>query len=151
MTRTERPSAITVGRAIESYLQCAYESAPPTPIAALLEKVRAAPADGFYECGAFERDTPRGGERYALRLGNRYYPHMKLIVEHLPSRDAWFFRADTHDDHVSVAPSDPDYPAFQAMTANNRAVAAAIESAWAADGLDTFRAFLRRDLDARRT
>ena len=35
--------------------------------------------------------------------------------------------------------------------ARNRALAAAIESAWERDGLDTFRAFLRRDLEARRT
>ena len=73
-----------------------------------------------------------------------------LVIEHLPSRDAWFFRADTHDEHVAVAPTDPDYPAFQALTAHNRAVAAAIESAWTLDGLDTFRAFLRRDLESRR-
>nr|MBK7066773.1 hypothetical protein [Deltaproteobacteria bacterium] len=75
---------------------------------------------------------------------------MKLVIERLPSGEAWFFRADTHDQHVTVEPSDPDFPAFQALTTRNRTIAAAIESAWTHDGLDTFRAFLRRDLDARR-
>ena len=150
MAGTVRPSPSLVGRAIDAYLRCAYEGAPPGPVAALADEVRRAPAGALYDCPAFERDAPPGVVRYALRLGNRYYPHMKLVIEHLPSRDAWFFRADTHDEHVAVAPTDPDYPAFQALTAHNRAVAAAIESAWTLDGLDTFRAFLRRDLESRR-
>jgi len=147
MSLTERPTPATVGHAIDEYLRFAYEGPLPPPVAALVEAVRRAPPDGLYECSAFERD---GESRYALRLGNRYYPHMKLVIERLPSREAWFFRADTHDQHVTVEPSDPDYPAFQALTARNRTIAAAIESAWTHDGLDTFRAFLHRDLDARR-
>lgn len=146
MSLTDRPTPATVGHAIDEYLRLAYEGPPPPPVAALADAVRRAPPDGLYACPAFERD---GEARYALRLGNRYYPHMKLVIERLPSGEAWFFRADTHDQHVTVEPSDPDYPAFQTLTAHNRAIAAAIESAWTRDGLDTFRAFLRRDLDAR--
>lgn len=147
MSLTERPTPDAVVHAIDGYLRYAYDGAPPAPVAALVDEVRHAPPDGLYECPAFERD---GDARFALRLGNRYYPHMKLVIEHLASKDAWFFRADTHDQHVTVEPSDPDYPAFQALTARNRSIAAAIETAWTQEGLDTFRAFLRRDLDARR-
>ena len=150
MAGTERPSPSLVVRAIDAYLRCAYEGAPPESVAARADEVRRASAGALYDCPAFERDAPPGVVRYALRLGNSCYPHMKLVIEHLPARDAWFFRADTHDDHVVVEPSDPDYRAFQALTARNRAIAAAIESAWALDGLDTFRAFLRRDLESRR-
>jgi hypothetical protein len=145
MTRTGRPPAEDLDRAIALYLARAYDGPPPPRVAALVDAVREARGD--YASPAFERD---GDDRFALRLGNRAYPHMKLVVERLPRRDAWFFRADAHDQHVTVAPSDPDFPAFQELMARNRATASAIESDWEAAGLDTFRAFLRRDLDARR-
>lgn len=136
-----------VDRAIDAYLRCAYEGPPPPRVAALTEALHHAPPAAFYACEAFERD---GDARFALRLGNRHYPHMKLVIEQLPGRDVWLFRADAHDAHVLVDPADPDYPAYREMTARNRAIAAAIEAAWAAAGIDTFRAFLRRDLGARR-
>ncbi|MDB4928201.1 MAG: hypothetical protein JWM10_685 [Myxococcaceae bacterium] len=147
MTRAIPPSAEAVGRAIDLYLARAYDGPAPPRVAALVDAVRASPDGRVYDSAAFERD---GEDRYALRLGNRAYPHMKLVVERIPRRDAWFFRADAHDQHVSIDPSDPDFPAFQALMAHNQATAAAIESAWEEAGLDTFRAFLRRDLDARR-
>lgn len=152
MHRTDRPLPATVGRAIDAFLRCAYEgAAPPTRITTLVAELRGSPADRFYECPAFEHDAAVGAERYALRLGNRYYPHMKLAIEHLGSRQAWFFRADTHDGHVTVEPTDPDYPAFQDLMARNRGIAADIEAAWALEGVDTFQAFLRRDLESRRS
>ncbi|MDO9016815.1 MAG: hypothetical protein Q8S73_00480 [Deltaproteobacteria bacterium] len=148
MTRTEPPPPDAVHRAIETYLGLAYPAGPPPRAASLADAVRLSPGGSLDDCTAFERD---GDARFALRLGNQAYPHMKLVIERLPGRDAWFFRADTHDQHVTIDPSDPDHPAFQELMARNRALAAAIESAWELDGLDTFRAFLRRDLEARRT
>jgi hypothetical protein len=148
MARTERPPAAAVDRAIETYLGLAYPAGPPVRAASLADAVHLSPDGDLYESPAFERDSDAC---FALRLGNVSYPHMKLVIERLPGRDAWFFRADTHDQHVTVDPSDADYPAFQELMARNRALAAAIESAWERDGLDTFRAFLRRDLEARRT
>lgn len=147
MTPSERPPPPAVDRAIETYLGLAYPAGAPARVASLADAVRLSPDGALYESPAFERD---GDTRFALRLGNQAYPHMKLVIERLPGRDAWFFRADTHDQHVALDPSDPDYPAFQALMAGNRSLAAAIESAWDLAGLDTFRAFLRRDLDARR-
>jgi hypothetical protein len=144
VTRTGCPPSELLDRAIALYLAHAYDGAAPPRIVALGEAVRA--TDGRYDCAAFERE---GDDRYALRLGNRHYPHMKLVVERLPRRDVWVFRADTHDQHVTVDPTDPEFPAFQELMARNRATAAAIESAWEHAGIDTFRAFLRRDLDAR--
>lgn len=148
MTRTEPPPRAAVDRAIETYLGLAYPAGAPARVASLAAAVRLSPDGALYESPAFERD---GDARFALRLGNPAYPHMKLVIERLPGRDAWFFRADTHDQHVTVDPSDPDYAAFQELMARNRALAAAIEAAWELEGLDTFRAFLRRDLEARRT
>lgn len=151
IARTDRPSPATVGRAIDVYLRCAYEGSAPARVTALVEEVRRSPAGRFYDSPLFERDKPDDASWYALRLGNDRYPHMKLVIEHLLSRDAWFFRADTHDSHVTVRPSDPDFQAFQSLSAYNRAVAVGIESAWTLAGLDTFLAFLRRDIDARQT
>lgn len=132
----ERPSPGDVWRAVEAYLAVAYDAAPPAAVEARLAKLRAAPEAEFYESEAFERVE----DRYALRLGNRHYPHMKLVIE--ASHGRALFRADTHDRHFLdlVSPSDPG---LAQLMASNAALARAIEDAWSALGLFTSRAHLR--------
>lgn len=138
-------------RAVALFLEHAYDGPPPPQIAARVEVLESPIAQPFYERSPFEREPPEAPERYALRLGNRHYPHMKLVIERLPTLPHWFFRADTHDQHVQVDPSDPDWEAFQELVARNHAIAAAIESAWDRADIDTFKRFLRRDLEARKS
>jgi hypothetical protein len=48
--------------------------------------------------------------RYSMRLGNRNYPFMKLLLqEHLVAGE-FFFAVDTHD-QMEIAPNFPDYEA----------------------------------------
>lgn len=148
MSTGERPTRSAVLRAIESYLQSAYGDAVPPLVSARVESVRQWPAEDFYDCPAFER-APDDARRYALRLGNPAYPPMKLVIERMPSREQWFFRADTHDAHIRPAPTDPEHGAFCELMAHNRSLAAAIEGRWAREGLPTFQAFLREDLARR--
>jgi hypothetical protein len=138
----ERPAPAAVWRAIEAYLCVAYDGAPPSPVAERLSRLRATAEAAFYDCDAFER----GDDRYALRLGNRFYAHMKLVVRAAPGGRA-LFCADTHDHHFLglVGPADPR---FTDLMVRNEAIARAIDDAWSARGLLTARECLREDLAA---
>lgn len=149
MSSEERPPPSTVWQAIDTYLRIAYEGAAPARITARLAELRACCEEAFYESPVFEREPKESPRRYALRLGNRHYPHMKLVVEGLPSQREWFFRADTHDHHARPEPTDPDHEAFCALMERNRVISCAVEAAWRGEGISTFQEFLRRDLERR--
>lgn len=84
--------------------------------------------------------------RYSLRLGNRNYPFMKLLLqEHLVAGE-FFFAVDTHD-QMEIQPSFPDYEAWMAVRRFNRELKREIEQRFAAAGLDTC-AMLRQLLTA---
>jgi hypothetical protein len=139
-------------RAVEVYLRVAYPPAgPPAAVRARLDALRRLSADDFYGSTAFERDKVEQGppSRYMLRLGNRYYPHMKLIVERAPDGAGHLFRADTHDQHCMPEPGSRDYPAFCALCERNRAVAQDVDAQWESEGLPTFKSFLKQDLARR--
>jgi len=138
----ERPAPATVWQAIEAYLAVAYDGTLPAPVADRMATLRATADDAFYGCEAFER----ADDRYALRLGNRLYPHMKLAVVAAPGGRA-LFCADTHDRHVLALVGAPDARLAELM-ARNAAIARAIEDAWSARGLPTWRAHLREQMAA---
>jgi hypothetical protein len=129
-----------VWRAIEAYLAVAYDGAPPAPIAERLASLRATAEAAFYDCAAFER----GDDRFSLRLGNRFYPHMKLVVVAAPSGQA-VFCADTHDRHFLDLLGGPHARLAELMARNER-IARAIEDAWSACGLLTAREYLREQV-----
>lgn len=74
--------------------------------------------------------------RYSLRLGNRNYPFMKLVLqEHLVAGE-FYFAVDTHD-QMELEPSYPDYEQWQAVRRFNAELKRQIEAALAAAGLQT--------------
>ena len=60
--------------------------------------------------------------------------------------ESWVFSVDTHD-AVRVEPNHPDAPRWAQLQRANQRLKEQIEHAWAASGLLTFDALLRRDLD----
>src|SRR5687767_8486237 len=76
-------------------------SGTPWAVRARLETLRSTPDAAFYDSAVFEhaagapacppggaapppapaRESRDGPTRYALRLGNRHYPHMKLVID----------------------------------------------------------------------
>jgi hypothetical protein len=96
------------------------------------------------------RDNRDGPARYALRLGNRHYPHMKLVIDRAPDGRSYLLRADTHDAHCQPRPGSRESASFAELARQNRAVAEAIEARWEAVGLPTFKKFLRDDLERRK-
>jgi hypothetical protein len=158
----QKPNPPLVWQAITSYLAIAYEgpSGPtgipantPSAVKSRLESLRLAPASvaDFFASPVFERDSAANPTKFSLRLGNRHYPHMKLIVERSPDTRGHLFRADTHDAHCCPAPGSRDYFVFSQLMDKNREVAEQIESAWEQQNIPTFKAYLRDDLARRKS
>lgn len=140
----------TVRQAIALYQEIAYGTASrprrPAEAAAMdgadLEGVLAA-----FTKETFEPVPGRPCVRYSLRLGNRNYPFMKLVLqEHLLAGE-FFFAVDTHD-QMEIKPDLPDYEAWMAVRRFNRDLKTRIEQAFDDRGLDTA-SCLRRAAGAR--
>jgi hypothetical protein len=149
-----KPPGQDLWRAIDAYLAVAYGGAPlPSAIRARLETLRAATVtsdDALYNSPTFERDHKvHPPPKLGVRLGNRFYPHMKLVVERSPDGAGYLFRADTHDQHIRPAPGSREYDAFCKLMEDNQRLAEAIDARWEQLGLPTFRQFLRQDLARR--
>jgi hypothetical protein len=168
-----KPDPPVVWRAIAAYLAFAYDgpaaagglpTGTPSAVRARLDSLRRTDTSDFYNSSVFERDTTTTGAagstaaaagssgpaRYALRLGNKHYPHMKLVIERAPAGQGHLFRADTHDAHVRPAPGTRDYHIFCQLMEKNRETAEKIEADWEAAGIPTFKSYLRDDLARRK-
>ena len=156
----QKPEPAVVWRAVTTYLVACYGGTPgptgmpastPSAIKARLDSLRHAPAEEFYASPVFERDASNAAPaKFSLRLGNRHYPHMKLVIERAPDGRGYLVRADTHDAHVRPAPGSRDYAVFMQLMELNREVAERVEAAWEEQGIPTFKSFLRDDLARRR-
>lgn len=146
-----KPTRAEVLQAVEIYLSVAYRDEPPSAVRARLETLRSIPDEDFYQSAVLEHDerVPRP-TRYEVRLGNAFYPHMRLVIERAPGGRGYLFRVDTHDRHCAPAPKSRDYASFCKLMERNQQLAQQIEAAWSAEGIPTFQGFLRADLAARR-
>ena len=132
-----RLSALTeemVDKAVSIYQDLAYGSIVP--------RKRSPPlgdADGVL--GRFHRDNIEAVaghpcSRYSMRLGNRNYPFMKLVVqEHLIAGE-FFFAVDTHD-QMELGSEFPDSEQWVAVRKFNSALKRRIEESFEQVGLDT--------------
>jgi hypothetical protein len=147
------PDPSLVWRAIDAYIKIAYGGPPPSAVRSRLETLRALDPASFYDAAVFEKKGDAGAAAAAilLRLGNKFYPHMKLAIEKRPDRHGCLFRADTHDAHCCPVTSSREYQAFRQLMELNQTVAQAIESEWEREGLPTFKTFLKEDLARRQT
>jgi hypothetical protein len=145
----KKPEPSEVWRAVGAYLSLAYDDQLPAIVASRLQALRACSEADFYRSSVFELDSGTEPSRYALRLGYRFYPHVKLVIERAPNGTGALFQADTHDRHCCPEPSSPDYSRFRELMDQNQRFASAVEAAWARDGLPTFKQFLRRDIELR--
>ena len=149
MTRTTLAPA-AFWQAVEIYLREAYDGANiPKQVRDRLGELRTTAEDSLYEHGAFERDRTQPDGRIAIRLGNRVYPHMKLVVDTSPNGPWPLLCADTHDGHIAPAAGSPACEAFNRLMCLNAGIASRIETAWADAGLPTFKKLLKDDLARR--
>ncbi len=151
----------TVTRAVDAYLELAYGGSSGPKNRPDLElgrrvgggreagsdpiEVGSAPEAGGEPTldqilGLFQEDLAedrgRSCRRYTMRLGNRNYPFMKLLLqEHLVAGE-FYFGVDTHDD-MSIDPSYPDYEAWMQLRRFNRELREQIEQRFGDAGLPT--------------
>lgn len=145
---SHRPEDKTIWQAIEMYLQHAYQHGKqPASVQSRLDVLRSA-CGSIISSNAFETKSEGEGKRFSLRLGNQFFPHMKLVVECRPG-DEWFFRADAHDAHCRPPEGSKELESYRELVAKNREITSMIEKDWADHGLPTFKTFLRKDLARR--
>lgn len=143
------PPVSEVWKAIESYLRIAYPDTPPSAVRARMRTLHSLSDDDFFASDMFEKDSPERPTRWALRLGNSHYPHMKLCIDRRPDKKGFVFRADAHDKHCCPAQGSREFTNFQELMRQNQELTQQIESKWESDGLPTFKAYLRSDLASR--
>ena len=79
----------------------------------------------------------------ALRLGNAFYPNMKLRLTRPPGNDIFLLMVDSHDVMLAALPGSPDHEALEELKASNAAIASDITHTWDAAGLPTEHNYLR--------
>jgi len=141
-----RPEMTDVREAIDIYLSLAYDGPIPSAIQNRLRTLRLLGAEDFWDSELFERDHPAHPTRFGLRLGNEFYPHMKLSIDARPDARGFLFRADTHDQHCCPLPNTREFDEFCDLMNRNQKLAERIEEAWASARLPTFKTYLKNDL-----
>ena len=138
-------------QAIDIYLRVAYPTGTlPEAVKPRLLPWGSLPDDALIEPAWFEACMQEGRQQLALRLGHPGYPHMKLVLEESPDGSGYLFRADAHDRHLFASPGSPDAAGLEQVRRANAQIIEQIERNWVADGVPTFRAYLRRQVESRR-
>ncbi len=147
------PTSDELRAAVHIYMTCAYGDARvPNATAARVKSIDENGEPVAYDDDRlFEADRKQSEiARYAIRLGNRHYPHMKLVIERSPDGLTFLLRADTHDSHVRPTAGSKEADAYAQLVRMNQQISESIEHVWDAAGLPTFRSYLRQDLARRR-
>lgn len=139
-----------VEKAIEVYLDHAYARGEGRHRAPSHDLPSNASPDQVLRLFKREVSESDGGDervRYTMRLGNRNYPFMKLVLQQHIVEGEYYFVVDTHD-HMDIKPSYPDYDAWQAVRRFNDDLKRKIESGFSAHDLPTA-SCIRRAVDDR--
>ena len=116
-----------IDQAVEVYFRLAYGGEP-----------RKLPGEGDDVLAGFTNECAEDGgcERWTLRLGNRNYPFMKLVLQEHIVPGQYYFCVDTHD-QMEIRPDFPDYEAWMQVKRFNLDLKKSIEEAMAQAGLPT--------------
>jgi CheY-like chemotaxis protein len=128
-----------VQTAVDAYLSLAYDQASGGQSRAQLDLAPDAKPEEVL--ARFQHDVVADGERgrcdrYWLRLGNRNYPFMKLLLQEHIVAGEFYFAVDTHD-QLEIRSDFPDYEAWKQLQAFNRDLRRKIEERLMELGLPT--------------
>lgn len=139
-----------VVRAIQVFLGYAYDGGQVPANRAHFQTLETSqPLSEILSLSGVEKMPSRLGEDpggYSFRVGNSWYPHMKLTVQAYGSSPGYVFGVDTHD-MFNLPPNAPDYEEVQKLRNKNQELAREIERAWEAEGLPTQKGLLRHYLN----
>ncbi len=148
------PSEADLHKAIDIYLEQAYEGPVPELPRQLL------PPDGPFNIADWlmgdmvERDPPDAPleilRSAAFRLGNTFYPNMKLRISRPPNHPTFIFSVDCHDAVLSAKPGSADFAMLEELKAHNAKLADGILAAWDQAKLQTERNYLRYKINQAR-
>jgi hypothetical protein len=138
-----------MNRAIDTYVRIAYPDGPPVTVRSMLATQRGWKGK-FQDTPTFVKDRLVDPTKFQMRLGNAHYPHMKLTCELSPDGKQFLFKADAHDAHCCPPAGTPEHQEFRKLMEQNQQTVTAIENAWAAEGIPTFKSYLKEDLERRR-
>ena len=140
-------------RAVEVYLKIAYPAGEyPEAVKRRTSWPEGVPPHELFAGPPFERAGKAPGGRspiFALRLGNRRYPHMKLQFQPWGNDEGLMLSVNTHDQIAGLDMGEADAEAFRRLQAENQRLKEEIEQAWEAEGLPTFLHFLRTYIEGR--
>lgn len=123
----------TVAQAVRVYVDVAYPDGLPQKIRQMVTEVLAdADAGLLLGCNWLEM---RAG-RYKLRLGNRWFAHMKLTF--VLENGQPVFYVNSHDTHFSVSSDPEELRAVHQLRCHNQRLKRRIEHLWAEQGLMVF-------------
>lgn len=140
-------------RAVQVYFELAYpEGGVPDrsrPFAEIDPSTALADVLSLPKVEKLPSPTPGKPGGYALRLGNAWYPHMKLLIQPYGLPPGVVFGVDTHD-RVHVPAGSPEAEELHRLKENNLELARKVEAAWESAGIPTQKGLLRKALaDAR--
>jgi CheY-like chemotaxis protein len=129
----------TLSKAVAIYLELAYGvGRRPGRLPDL-----SLPADATSDrvLALFQREVVDDGNgqkcvRYNMRLGNRNYPFMKLVLQEHLVEGEYCFAIDAHDE-MNIKPDFPDYEAWMAVRRFNQQLKRDVEARLQAEGLPT--------------
>jgi hypothetical protein len=144
------PSPQQIRQALEIYLAFAYESGLPETVTALL------PGQGDFDPAEWimgemvEREPPDADldnvRTAAFRLGNAFYPNMKLRLSRPPNSRQFVFTVDCHDAILQAPPDTADHAMLEELKAHNAKLSEQILAEWDRAGLWTERNYLRHKI-----
>ncbi|MDD4890829.1 MAG: hypothetical protein PHU85_12985 [Phycisphaerae bacterium] len=144
------PSSEQIRLALRLYVRAAYPAGPPESIQPLMPPDSPFDPLEWLSADAVQcerRKTDDEAAAFTLRLGNRFYPHMKFRLVRAPTEDVFLFMVDSHDSMVMAHARPQDQPLVRELNRRNAEVARAITAAWTEAGLPTERSWLRRRIE----
>ncbi|HVJ83797.1 MAG TPA: hypothetical protein VNC50_22205 [Planctomycetia bacterium] len=90
-----------------------------------------------------ENSGVRQSDGFAFRVGNRHYPHMKVLIRSTNESPGYVLAVDTHDEFGCIPLPEGEREAVAELRAANRKLGKEVETAWEAAGLPTQSSILR--------
>ena len=83
----------------------------------------------------------------SFRLGNMFYPNMKLRLAKVPNENFFLLSVDSHDAILHAPEGSPDHAMLEQLKAANAEIANKIQTQWDEMGLPTDRNYMRYKIE----